>query len=155
MQLLFDFLLSKYHCGFRRGYNAQHCLITLIEKWKKSVGNGGAFSELVTDLSKAFDCLSYGLLIAKLDAFCFDNSYLKLIQSYHSNRKQAVKINGKYNLWSEILFRLPQVSTLGSFLFNIFMCDMFYSLENFDIANYADDSTPHCAGKNAKLLSII
>ena len=84
MQLLFDFLLSKYHCGFRRGYNAQHCLITLIEKWKKSVGNGGAFSVLVTDLSKAFDCLSYELLIAKLDAFCFDNSYLKLIKSYHS-----------------------------------------------------------------------
>ena len=36
IQLFFDSLLSKYQCEFRRGYNAQHCLITLIEKWKKS-----------------------------------------------------------------------------------------------------------------------
>ena len=57
IQLFFDSLLSKYQCGFCRGYNAQHSLITLIEKWKKSVDNGGTFGELLTNLSKAFDCL--------------------------------------------------------------------------------------------------
>ena len=39
IQLFFDSVLSKYQCGFRRGYNAQHCLVSLIEKWKKSVDN--------------------------------------------------------------------------------------------------------------------
>ena len=80
IQLFFDSLLSKYH--------AQHCLITLIERWKKSVDNGGAFGALLTDLSKAFDCLPHELLIAKLDAYGFDKSYLTLIHSYLSNRKQ-------------------------------------------------------------------
>ena len=61
MQLFFDFLLSKCQCRFR-SYNAQHCLIALIEKWKKSVDNGGAFGELLTDLSKDFDSLSLDLL---------------------------------------------------------------------------------------------
>ena len=93
IQLFFDSLLSKYQCGFRRGYNAQHCLITLIEKWKKSVDNGGAFGALLTDLSKAFNCLPHELLIAKLDAYGFDKSSLKLMHSYLSNRKQRVKIN--------------------------------------------------------------
>ena len=79
IQLFFDSLLSKYKCGFRRGDNAQHCLITLIEKWKKSVDNGGAFGPLPTDLTKAFDCLPQELLIAKLDAYGFDKSSLKLI----------------------------------------------------------------------------
>ena len=37
IQLFFDSLLYKYQCRFRRGYNAQHYLITLTEKWKKSV----------------------------------------------------------------------------------------------------------------------
>ena len=68
----FDSLLSKYQYGFRKGYNAQHCLITLTEKWKKSVDNGGAFGALLTDLSKASDCLLLELLIAKLDAYGFD-----------------------------------------------------------------------------------
>ena len=49
-------ILSSKQCGFRKGYNAQHCLIALIEKWKKSVDNCGAFGALLTDLSKVFYC---------------------------------------------------------------------------------------------------
>ena len=63
IEVFFDSILSKYQCGFRRGYNAQHCLITLNEKWKKSVDNGGAFDPLFANLSKAFDCFSHELLI--------------------------------------------------------------------------------------------
>ena len=50
------------------------------------------------------------------------------------------------------MFGVPQESILGPLLFNIFICDMFNFLEDFDIANYADDSTPHCAGKSAKFV---
>ena len=46
IQVFFDSNLSKYQCGFRRGYNAQDCLLTQIEKWKKSVDKGGAFGAL-------------------------------------------------------------------------------------------------------------
>ena len=55
IQLFFDSLLSKYQGGFPTGYNTRHCLISLIEKWKKRVDNGGAFGALLCDLSKAFD----------------------------------------------------------------------------------------------------
>ena len=35
---------SKYHqCGFRKGYNAQHCRLAMIEKWKKAVDNENVF----------------------------------------------------------------------------------------------------------------
>ena len=48
-QTYFNKILSKYRCRFRKGYDSQHCLIALLEKWKKSVNNGGAFSTLLTD----------------------------------------------------------------------------------------------------------
>ena len=64
----------------------------MIEKWKESVDSGGAFGALMTDLSKAFDCLRHELLIAKLDAYGFDIKSVKLIQQYLSNRKQRVKV---------------------------------------------------------------
>ena len=93
MQNYFKNILSKCQCGFRKGYNAQHCLISLIEKWKQSADNGGAFRALMTDLPKAFDCLSHELLIAKLYAFGFDEMSLKLVHNYLPNHKQTVKIS--------------------------------------------------------------
>ena len=79
-QNYFNNIFSKYQCGFRKGYNVQHCLIALIEKWKQSVDNCGAFGALMTDLSKAFDYLLHELLIAKLDAF--DKMSLKLVHNW-------------------------------------------------------------------------
>ena len=37
-------------------------------------------------------------------------------------------------------------------MFNNFIRDMFYFLEDFDIANYADDSTPYNVDKNTELV---
>ena len=137
IQLFFHSLLSKYQCRFRRGYHARHCSITLIEKQKKSVDNSGAFGMLPTDLSKAFDCLPHELSNAKLDAYGFDKSSLKvlLMHSYLPNRKQTVKINYRYSSRSEILFGVPRGSILGSFLFNTFICNRFNFFEDFDIEN--------------------
>ena len=73
-----------------------------------------------------------------------------LIYNYVSNRKQRVKVNDSYNSWSEIIFGVPQGYILEPLLFNIFECDMFYFMEDFEIANYADDSTPFSAKLNHK-----
>ena len=55
----FEPILSKFQCGFRTGYSAQHCLLAMLEKWKSAVDNKKTFGALLTDLSKAFDCLSH------------------------------------------------------------------------------------------------
>ena len=65
----FDNILSKFQCGFRKGYGTQHCLLLMLEIWKGATDNNKAFGALLTGLSKAFDCLSYDLLIAKLHAY--------------------------------------------------------------------------------------
>ena len=91
MQTYFDDILSKYQCGFGKGFNAQHCLVSMIEKWKESVDNGRAFGALMTDLSKAFDYLHNGLLIAKLDAYGYDIKLVKLIQNTFQTEKKGLK----------------------------------------------------------------
>ena len=92
-------------------------------------------------------------MIAKLDAFGFDKKSLKLVHTYLSNHKQSVKINDSYSSWREILYGVPQGSMLRPLLFNIFTCDIFYFLEDYQIANYADDTTPYSAQRNHQFVT--
>ena len=43
---------------------------------RKSRDNHGMFAAVMTDLSKAFDCISHKLLIAKLNAYGFNENSL-------------------------------------------------------------------------------
>ena len=63
---LFNFMdqvLSKYQCGFRKGYSTQYCLLAMLENWKSAVNKG--FSVLLTDMS--------GHLTVFLTNFCLQN----------------------------------------------------------------------------------
>ena len=102
----------------------------------------------MTDLSKAFDCLSHEFLIAKLHAYGFSLNALRLVHSYLINRKQRTTINTKYSSWEEILFGVPQGSILGPLLLNIFLCDVFFIMNETEIASYADDNTPYTSCQN-------
>ena len=151
-----DFLhskLSQYQCGFRKGCSFQYCnicLILMLEKWKQYIDKEGSSGSLLTDLSKAFDCLSRDLLIAKLKVYGFSYEALKLIYSHLSMR---VRINLHYSAWFEIISGVPQDSILGPLLFNVYLSYLFMFIRDCSIANYADDTTPYALGKD--LYSII
>ena len=59
----------------------------MIEKWRKTLDQGGAYEALITDLSKAFDSLPHELIIAKLSAYGIDIPLLKLVNSDLSKRR--------------------------------------------------------------------
>ena len=73
--------LSHYLCGYRKDFNTQHALISLIERWRKSLDNKGYGGAVLMDLSKGFDTLNHDLLIAKLHVYGFDIKTLKLLHS--------------------------------------------------------------------------
>ena len=139
--------LSIFLCGFRKGMSAQNCLLFMIEKLRKSYDKGDKGGILLTDLSKAFDCLVHDLLIAKLQAYGFDYLSLKLIYSYLTDRFQRVRINSNFSSWKEILHGVPQGSILGPDLFNINSNDLFLFLL-LDSVNYADDNSPFAFGES-------
>ena len=112
-----------------------------LNKWRKSLDKTRKSGVLLTDLSKAFDCLVHDLLIAKLHAYGFDYLSLKLIYSYLTGRMQRVRVNASFSEWREIETGVPQGSVLGPVLYNINSNDLFMFLL-LEIANYADDNSP-------------
>ena len=74
----FDKLLSKYQCGFRKGFSTQHCLLAIIEKLRKSLDSWGE-----------------SVLIAKLHVYGIKKESLNLLFSYLKKRKQRVRRNNE------------------------------------------------------------
>ena len=112
------------------------------------VDQGLEFGALLTDLSKAFDCLPHSLLLAKLSAHGFDMTALRFINNYLRNLKQITKMSDASSSWEGILCEVPQGLMLGPLLFNIHLLYLSVIIDQHDIANYVDDNTPYASGKN-------
>ena len=139
-----QYFINIFHellCAFRKKYSCQSTLANMIEDWKESLDKNNVIGALFMDLSKAFDSLPHGLLIAKFRAYGLSLSACDLLSSYLSNRHQRVKIKGSRSEWRELKKGVPQGSILGPLLFNVFVNDMFHFVDKCSLYNYADDNS--------------
>ena len=85
----FDKYLSPFISAYRKNYSTQQVLIRLLEEWREKLDENFVVGAVLMDLSKAFDCISHDLIIAKLAACEIARETLKLIYSYLQSRKQC------------------------------------------------------------------
>ena len=107
------------------------------------VGNVQEFGTLLTDLSKAFDCIDHKLLIVKFYGCGVSSSALNIISSYLKHRTQRTKINDCFSARLNIKYSVPQGSILFPLVFNTNMIELFYECKENDNAKYTDDTTPY------------
>ena len=79
MYTYFNKIFVAHHCGFRKSYNGQYCLLVMTEKMKEACNKNKVCAAVLIDLIKAFDCLKHDLLFAKLHAFGFDYKSLRVM----------------------------------------------------------------------------
>ena len=147
----FHNIFSPHMSGFRKAHGCQDVLLNFTNNAKLSLDNRNVTLALLTDLSKAFDCLPYKLLLSKLHAYGVDRNACLIIFSYFTDRKQRVKLGDCLSNWRQILKGAPQGSLFGPFMYNVFSNDLLFILDKLNdisVYNYADDTTITCSDVN-------
>ena len=72
-----------FNAVFAKKYIAlTYALLAMTDKARKIFHKGETFGAILTDLSKTFDAMTHGVLIAKLHALNFDMNALNLLFHY-------------------------------------------------------------------------
>ena len=56
----------------------QHVLLTLLDEWRKHLGNNKTVGGILMDFSKAFNCIPHDILVAKLTAYGIDDNRISI-----------------------------------------------------------------------------
>ena len=88
-------LLHPSHHGFRANHNTTTALLEMYDTWVEAMDKGEATGVCFLDMSAAFDMVKPCVLLKKLELYGFDFASITWIESYLSDRKQTVCIDGK------------------------------------------------------------
>jgi hypothetical protein len=133
------FYYAQY--GFRSEHSTEFATLELVDKVMFEMDKMNTPISIFLDLSKAFDTLDHKILIEKLKYYGINGVALKLMESYMSNRKQYVVMDGIESDLMNITTGVPQGSILGPLLFIIYINDIANSSKLFDFIIYEDDTT--------------
>jgi hypothetical protein len=126
--------------GFRQGKNTTDAIVHIVNQIYNNFENRNLTLVTFMDISKAFDTISHSLLLSKLQDYGINGIANDIFKSYLLNRKQTVKINGKFSQERSIHRGVPQGSVLGPILFVLYMNDFPNALIG-STTLYADDAT--------------
>ena len=115
-------------------------LLQINEKIKETIDNKKYGYGIFIDLSKAFDTVNHEILLKKLEHYGIRGVALDWFNSYLSNRKQYVYLNGESSQLENITCGVPQGSVLGHLLFLIYINDLPNISEVLQFYLFADDT---------------
>ena len=134
-------LLNPKQYGFSSLHSTASALSESTNHWLLDMGNGKMNSVIFLDIKKAFDMVNHDILLQKMKAYGISGLELEFFNSYLRNRVQYCNNNGYTSDFRKTSCGVPQGSILGPLLFLTYMNDLPDSVENANIAMFADDTS--------------
>ena len=133
-------VLPNTQFGFRKGLGTIDALLTFNTDVQAALNEGMEVRAVAIDFSAAFDKVNHSGIIFQLKNIGVGGKFLELCQSFLSNRRQYVTVDGCSSTSSDVYSGVPQGSVLGPLFFVIYTSSMFAGLSCSNVA-YADDTT--------------
>ena len=105
-------LLFECQSGFRSGFSTDTCLIHMTDLIRNEKDKGNYTGMVLLDLQKAFDTVNHSIMLQKLAALGFDSKSVSWFNSYLTDRRQCIDINGTHSPFLNIYCGVPQGSIL-------------------------------------------
>ena len=136
---LHDDLQSAY----KTGTSTETAILRIKTDIETVLDDGDAVLLVLLDLSAAFDTIDHNLLIERLRVEAgLTETTLRWVQSYLSDRIQAVKINNSVSSDVPLSTGVPQGSVLGPLLFLVYLLPLRRVINQYAINRhgFADDT---------------
>ena len=141
-------LFSEHQFGFRSGHSCATQLLCVLEDRSRALdGCNENVDVIYLDFRKAFDTVPHARLINKLYAYGIRGNILQWIQSFLTDRKQKVIVQGEESQWADVASGIPKGSVLGPVLFLIYINDLPDVVKKF-VTIFADDTKEHAVIKS-------
>ena len=138
--LVSDSILVPQQYGFMKGRSIQSAVLTFQHDAHVAKKSKKYFGAIAIDLKKAFDTINHNILLHKLQNYGIrKNNEFEFLKSYFHNRYNFVQVGPSRSSLKKLVHGVPQGSSLGPLMFNIFINDIVKIVEHCQIILYADD----------------
>ena len=117
-------LVHPNHHGGRHGHSTATAMVQMYDQWVEEVEKGKMVGLMMTDMSSAYDMVSFRILEEKLELFGLDRESLKWMKSYLRGRSQSTCVDGKTSNPLALEGGVPQGSILAPLLYILYTSDV-------------------------------
>jgi len=150
--LISNSILSTCQFGFRKNCSTSDAVLEFVDYANNALDQKMSMVTVFLDFSKAFDTVKHSILIRKLEHVGIRGVANDWFNSYVSDRKQFVDVDGVRSDMLEIGSGVPQGSILGPVLFLLYINDMNRCSNRLKFIHFADDTTVFCSGQDINTL---
>ena len=144
-------ILFNLQFGFRCQHSTEHAIVELVDKILNGFSEEKYTLGVFIDLSKAFDTADHQILLKKLSLYGVKGKRLESFESYLSERKQYIEVEGQETSFLNITCGVPQGSILGPLLFLLYINDLCKASNIITPIMLADDTNLFYSNKSIKI----